>query len=209
MPIKKIPGDRLIEAAKFRIKFKDIFNMRAFYIALHEWFLEYKWSSVDCDGKIEDKDHYETLYLERVGGKGEKEMWWIWRLQKIPSKNSYYKFHLDMDFHPLAILNTEVIREGKKFKAVKGEVEVRLTAYVEFDYTGEWSNHPILKIFNTVFPKRIFRQELYEDHKRELYREVYILQDYMKRWFKLKSFLPYEEITPFYPSQAYPEWKKE
>jgi len=37
---------------------------------------------------------------------------------------------------------------------------------------------------------------------------MYIFQNYMKKWFKLFTFLPYEEITPFHPSLAYPEWKK-
>ena len=142
-------------------------------------------------------------------GAGEKEMWWWWRLQKIPTKNSYYKFHLDIDSHPLYITETEVMRDGKKFKVNKGEVEVKVWAYIEFDYKGEWSRHPILKSFNKIFPKRIFKKELYEDHKLELYREMYILQAYLKKWMKLKSFLPYEEITTFHPSQSYPEWQKE
>lgn len=209
MPAIKIDSDRLVEAVRLRVKFKDIFNLKEFYRAMHEWFLEYEWKSADAEGNIENADHCESLYLERIGAKGDKEMYWYWRLQKVPSDNSYYKYHLDVNSHPLYILPAEVMRDGKKFKAHKGEVEVKIYAYIEFDYKGQWSNHPFLKFFNSIFPRRIFRWEIYEDHKKELYREVYIFQDYIKKWFKLKSFLPYEEITPFYPSAAYPEWKKE
>ena len=207
MPIKKLQNS--IQAAKWRVKYKDIFNLKEFYRALHEWFLEYEWSSVDTDGNIEDKDHWETNYIERIEPDGSKEMYWWWRLQKLPVANSYYKYHLDLDFHPLGVLPAEVMRDGKKFKVNKGEVEVWVYAYIEFDYKGEWSKHPFLKFFNKIFPNRIFRQDLYEDHKLELYREAYTLQAYMKKWFKLKSFLPYEEITPYFPSRAYPKWKKE
>jgi len=208
MPIKKL--DNCINAATFRIKFKDIFDIKEYYNIMHEWMLEHDWSSVDSSGKIEEgKDHWETNYTERIEPDGAKEMYWWWRLQKLPVKNSYYKYHLDLDFHPLAILPTEAMREGKKFKAHKGEIEVWVYAYIEFDYKGEWSKHPILKFFNKIFPNRIFMKDLYEDHKLELYREAYTLQAFMKKWFKLKSFLPYEEITPFYPSYAYPKWKKE
>jgi hypothetical protein len=146
--------------------------------------------------------------LERIEASGVKEMWWWWRLQKLPVKNSYYKYHLDLDFHIIGLTPAEVMRDGQKLKADKGEIEISANAFLEFDVEGKWSNHPFLKTFNELFPKRIFKKELYEDHKLELYREVYTLHAFMKRWFKLKSFLPYEEITPFFPSAAYPKWKK-
>ncbi len=207
MPLKNL--NNAIQAAKLRIKYKDIFNLKELYIHTYEWLLEHGWSSVDASGKIEDNEWWESLYLEKIGGRGEKEIWWWWRLQKLPTNNSYYKYHLDLDAHVINLNPTEVVRDGKKLKAHKGEVEVMVWAYLEFDYKGEWSRHPILKIFNQVFPKRIFKKELYESHKLELYREVYLLQDFLKKWFKLKRFLPYEEVAAFHPSAAYPEWKKE
>lgn len=210
MPIQKI-GPNAIKAAKWRVKFKDIFHLKEFYRAMHEWMTEYGWSSTEADGiKIEeDNDQFETLYMERIGPQGDKEMWWWWRLQKLPTSNSYYKYHFDIDCHIVHMLSAEVMREGKKLKVNKGEIEINVWAYIEFDYKGEWSKHPILRMFNKVFPKRIFKKELYDDHKLELYREIYIFQSYIKKWFKLKSFLPYEEIVPFYPSWAYPEWRRE
>lgn len=209
MPVQNI-GPNAIQAAKFRIKFRDIFNLKEFYRVVHDWLVEYNWSSVDSDGRLESgKDQFETLYLERIGSQGEKEMWWWWRVQKIPTDNSYYKYHMDLDYHILYMYPAEVMRDGKKFKANKGEVEITFWGYLQFDYTGEWSKHPILKLFNRVFPRRIFHRELYEDHKMELYREMYVLQAYIKRWFKIKSFLPYEEITHFHTPEVYPEWKKE
>lgn len=212
MPIQKLQKNS-IQAAFFRIKFKDIFNLKQYYCAMHEWLIENEWSSVGFDPKgipeLEKLDQFETLYLERIGTMGDKEMYWYWRVQKIPSNNSYYKYHIDLDYHPLYIVPAEVVRDGKKLKAHKGEVEIKVWAFIELDYRGEWSKHPVLKFFNKMFPERIFRKDLYTHHKKELYREVYILQAFIKKWMKLKSFLPSEEITPFFKSAAYPEWRKE
>ncbi len=193
-----------INAARFRVKWKDIFNLKDFYRALHEWFLEYEW--LDMEDKI---DHYETLYFEKIGHFGDKELWLRWRPQKKPSNSEYYKYHIDLDFHFLYLVPTEVVREGKKFKkdVYKGEMEVWITALVEPDYKNEWAKHPFLKYFNKLFTERIFRTQLYDEHKRELYREVYILQNYIKQWFKLKRYLPYEEVELFYPSGAYDTYR--
>jgi len=209
MPIQKLHN--AIQAAQFRVKFKDIFHLKQFYIAMREWLKEYGWYGVTYKQKP-DKDYWETLYLERIFPEGFKEMWIYWRLQKIPterSANSYYKYHLDVDYHILYMFPAEVIRDGKKLKVNKGECEIKVYSYVEFDYKGEWSRHPILRFFNKLFPQRIFRKDLYDDHKMELYREVYTMQAFMKKWFKLKSFLPYEEVPAFHPPKTYPSWKQE
>lgn len=194
-----------IQAARFRVKWKDIFNVKEFYRSLHEWFLEYDWHDMESLGDDSPKDHYETLFFEKLGHHGDKELWLRWRPQKKPSSSKYYKYHMDLDFHFLYLVPTEVVREGKKFKkdVYKGEMEVWITALLEPDYKNEWSKHWFLKHFNQLFSQRIFRTQMYDEHKRELYRETYILQNYIKQWFKLKRYLPYEEVEPFYPSGAY------
>jgi len=40
--------------------------------------------------------------------------------------------------------------------------------------------------------------------KKALYRETYELHNFLKQWFKLKRYLPYEEHKNFYPSYAWP-----
>jgi hypothetical protein len=194
-----------IETARFRVKWKDIFNVKEFYRGMHEWGHENDWHDME-----DHLDHYETLYFEKVGLYGDKEIWLRWRWQKQPNENSYYKYHMDLDFHFLYLVPTEVVREGKKFKkdVYKGEVEVWVTALIELDHEGKWSKHPFLRYFNKVLPERIMRKDLYEEHKRELYREAYLLQNFIKKWLKLKRFLPYEEAELFYPSQAYPTYTK-
>ena len=109
------------------------------------------------------------------------------------------------------LLPPAIIEQISKLKKgiYKGEVEIWVSSYIEFDYGGNWSNHPVLKFFNQIFPKRIFRKDLFEIKKRELYREIYLLQNFMKHWFKIKRFLPYEEVAIFHPSMAFPSYVRQ
>lgn len=189
-----------IQAARFRIKWKDIFNVKMFYKAMHFWFEEYEYKDME-----EHIDHYETQYFEKINVFGDKELWLRWRVQK--EINKYFKYHIDLDYHFLYLVPTEVVRDGKKFKkdVYKGEVEVWVTALLEVDWQNKWAKHWFLKRFHKMFRERIFRTQIYDEHKRELYREAYVMQNYMKHWFKMKRYLPYEEIELFtIPSHAYP-----
>jgi hypothetical protein len=190
---------RCIRAARFRVKWKDIFNVKEFYRAMRYWFMENDWKDME-----EGSEHYETLYYERIGLFGDKEMWWRWRPQKI--LNNYFRYHIDLDYHLLYLVPTEVVRDGKKFKKdiYKGEVEIWITAVVETDWQDQWRTHPFLKYFNSLFRERIFRRQIYDEHKRELYREAFILQNFIKQWFKLKRYLPYEEVELFHSPKSYP-----
>ena len=196
-----------VKAAQFRVKFKDIFNMKQLYTDIRYYLLENGWSSVDMEGKLENKDNWETMYLERGLPDGGVERWTFWRTIKEPTK--YFRWHLDVDMHNVALYPTEVMRDGKKLKANKGEFEVKVWAYLEYEASGNWEKNPILKHFKKIFAKSIMKQDIFSDHKLELYREAYNILSYVKRWMKLKRFLPYEEIGLFHPSQSYPTWKKE
>ena len=195
-----------IQAARFRIKWKDIFNVKMFYKAMHFWFEEYGYTDmVDMTVMEEKTDHYETQYFEKINVYGDKELWLRWRPQKVI--NNYFKYHIDLDYHFLYLVPTEVVRDGKKFKkdVYKGEVEVWVTALLELDWQNKWSKHWFLKRFHKLFQNRIFRTQIYDEHKRELYREAYVMQNFMKQWFKMKRYLPYEETELFnIPSHAFP-----
>ncbi len=193
----------MVQACRFRIKWKDIFNVKEFYRAMHEWFDEYGWKDME-DGK----DHYETLYFEKTGVAADKELWNRWRPQKDSGK--LFRYHMDLDFHYLYLVKTEIVHEGKKLNKdiYKGEVEVWITALIEMKFYREWLKHPILKYFPATFYERLMRHDIFDERRRELYREAYILQNYIKQWFKLKKFLPYEDTEPFPPSEAYPSYTK-
>jgi len=107
-------NDQCILVCKYRVKWKDIFDAKQFYTTMYEWLQEYGWES--HEGCAPNKEDFESLYFQKEGGTGDKELWIRWRPYKFPHENSYYKFHLDLDYHYLYLLKTEVMHEGKKFK---------------------------------------------------------------------------------------------
>src|SRR3989344_1221815 len=191
------------ESAPLRVKFKDIFDLKGFYESLREWLLEHDWGDEE-----EKTEHWESYYGERIGQTGAREIWFLWRVMKAPEGANYIRYYMDFDFHCLAIVDTEVIKDGKKIKMNKGEIEMKIWPYMEERYKTELSKHKFIEPFLNLFSKRIYRREALQKQK-QLYQEVYVLQNWIKQWFKLKRYHPYEEYQSFMPSSAYPSHMKE
>lgn len=218
MPAKLIDKNSLVHVVQYmRVKYKDIFDMKAFYEALYEWFKEYEWG--DADDSLDEKgnrlnpnvapsEHWETYYGERVDAKGLREMWIQWRLFKDPKDAPFLRYYLDVDFHCLGLqFGVEVIKEGVKLSVNRGEVELTINSYIEKRYEAEFEKS-LLRHFTELFTKRIYRKEL-KAREKELYQETYALQNFIKQWFKMKRYLPYEEVKNFMPSYAWPSHVKE
>ncbi len=208
MPHKEINKDYLHRVfnqfAPVKLKYKDIFDMKEFYSALFYWLKEYGWQ--DGEGSV-SQERFETLYSEKVTG-DVMEHWIRWRINKQPEGTSRMHYYLDINFHTLALGKAEIIRNGKKIKANKGEVEVVMHAFIEKKYLEELENDNILKHFKNIFSKRVYKKE-FEAREKELYQEVYVLQNFIKQWFKLKRYLPYEEAKSWFPSHSWPSHHKE
>jgi len=188
----------IIYAAKFRFKYKDIFGLKSFYTMLHEWINTHDWHDVD------GKDHYEDFYLEKVEPGDFKEIHIWWRPQK--EGTSFYRYKMLVDFKCLYLKQTEIMYKGKKLKADKGEVEMKVWSFIELDYEKKWREHPILKNFYDIYVKRILWSELLRQ-KLLLYRETYEMQNWMKNFLQMKLFLPILYGEQFHSSEAYPTWK--
>ncbi len=176
-------------AASFRVKYRDIFSMKNLYKFIHEWILDKDWK---------DPKQHETFYGQKTE-KGASEYWIWWDVSKDSSK--YIKYKLRIKFHIIGMASTEIMHEGKKFKAEKGEVEMTFLSWVELS-EGEWKKHWLLKHFPDMYKNRIFHTNL-EDHKRLLYREIYQLQGLVKKYLNMKGFLPELKLEPFHPSYSW------
>ena len=204
MPAVDIPSDLKIEISKFRVKYKDFFDLRKFYEDIHDWLKEKGYTDLE-----DKKDHYEILYLEKIDTAGFKEQWMRWRPQRVPNNSKYYRYWIDFDWHNVGIGKADIVKQGKKLKVNKGEIELSVAVYLELDYQGLFEHSPILKFFRQLFRERIFRIDIYEDRKRELYREVHEMENWIKHWFKLKRHLPYEETELFFEGHSWPTHRQE
>lgn len=200
MPKKEVEG-KLVPIPALKMKYKDIFNLKEFYKALHEWFKEYEWKDMESED-----DRWESYYGERSSPGGAKEIWIWWRLYKKAPETEYLNYYLDLDFHVIGLVPTEVIKGGNKIKTQSGEIELKIRGYVELKYMSKFKESAILSRLEKLFTKRIYKGTT--ERERELYQEVHALYNFVKQWFKLKRYLPYEERATFFPSQAWPSHQK-
>lgn len=185
---------------EFRVWYSDVFLLRGLYIMLHELLLEEGWHGIDTDP---DHTDIETLYSENVYQRGihrgGKEIWFWWRAYKFPESkySGYLRNRLDIDARTAYLQNVEVVHQGKKMLAQRGEIEMFFRARIESDYKEEkWENHWFLKYMQPIYEKRIIHTEI-EKREKELWRDVYRIQAKVKQYFQLRTFVPVPE--PFFP----------
>ncbi len=212
MPPKKIDKKYLVsifpEYSPLKVKFKDVFEFKSFYEELWEWCKEHGWKDWETEG-----ENFERFYGERVTTGGIKEIWIRWRPYKTAEGSpgvkqngkdlAYLTYYLDIDFHILGLGSAEIVKDGKKIKTDKGEIEISIKAFIEKNYEYEFEKHSLLKGVLDVFSSRIYKKKL-EERQRELYREAYVMQTFIKQWFKMKTYLPYAQGENFFPSKAWP-----
>ncbi|MBI2657993.1 hypothetical protein HYX08_04855 [Candidatus Woesearchaeota archaeon] len=191
----------IAEVPQFRVKYNDVFSLRNLYIMLHEFLLEENWKGAENDQGHED---IETLYSENVYQKGihrgGKELWFWWRAHKFfEGKHSGYLINkLDIDAHVVYLQTVEIVHQGKKMNAHKGEIELFFRARIESDYNNQWDKHWLLKYMKPIYEKRILHTEI-EKREKELWRDAYRIQAKVKQYLQLKSFVPVPE--PFFARQ--------
>ncbi len=201
----KVDEKRILEAAKFKLKYKDNFDPNTLLGMIAGWLLEYGWAA---EGETDDdfKETFEILYFEKIDDKGVKEVQQRWRASKIPHASSYFKFHLGIDFRYLALKPVELVKEGKKISTLKGDLEITVEAVIELDPHKHFTEGKFLSFIRGLVKDKVYKKEI-EQHKLELYREAYILQNVIKQWFNFVRANPYEEIKHFHAMGAYPSHK--
>ena len=203
MPKYEVPYLEKIEAAKIKLKYKDVLDFGEFYTALYYWVMQHDWRDEDSG-----EEFFETYYGEKVSQSGSKEIWTRWRLMRNADDGQYFKLYLDIDIHCLGLASIEIVKDGRKIKAQKGEVEITLVGTIHQKFMSEFAKNDILKHFQTVFTRKIYKSNI-DARTKQLYHEVYELQHFIKQWLKLKRYNPYAETRAFYPSQAYPSFGKD
>ncbi|MBT4539283.1 hypothetical protein HOI26_05945 [Candidatus Woesearchaeota archaeon] len=211
MPKRKIEtAERLFsEFQPVSLKYKDIFDFSELYTAFHDWLQEHDWGCADGD-----LDRWETYYLEKIGKGGAKDIKSWWRLKKNPADTEGFTYYLDINFHAIALMKTEIIKNGQKIKSNKGELTITIVPWLDSHYQKDYSDkdnkakNKFLTWMKGVLSGGLLRQ-IKEQRKKELYQEVYQLQNFLKQWFKLKRYLPYEETKNYSPSYAWPSHLRE
>ena len=186
---------------EFRVKYRDVFSLRNLYLMLHEMLLEEGWHGSDGPRANKEGEDVEILYSENVYQKGihrgGKEIWFWWRLQKLPEDkySSYFINKLDIDAHIVYLQNVEIVHQGKKMTAQNAEIEMFFRAKILKDWKGQWANHWLLKYMKPIYENRIVNQEISKREK-ELWRDVYRIHAKVKQYLGLRNYMAVPE--PFF-----------
>ena len=193
MPLYPNPSDKdkNVQTAKFEVEYEEVFHLKELYKRCFEWFM--LWNYTDLEGG----NVPETLYLEVINQAGAQNhhIWWRW--QKVINK--YVKYFIKFDIQTLNSKSVEIMHKGKKAKTNKTDVIFRVEGWVMLDYEDQWKGHWLLKYVDRRFSKRWFRQEK-EAHKKQLWFEVYNLEDSIKQYLELHG--PAERPEPFHPNKG-------
>ncbi len=180
-----------IDVVKFQLKPKDLFSMKYAYFLMREWLVENEYVTRN------DAEFPEKFYLQRESPVAGTELWILWRCQKKPQGSSFFRYDMDLDLHILGLKPTEIVKDGKKFKANTGEIEIILRANLVLDYDRKWRDHWLLKSVFPFFYKRMIHS-LVERKRKALYEETYRFQEALKTYFNLENFLPEPELEEFW-----------
>jgi len=179
------------------IKYEDVFNLKELYKAVRDWLISNDYVTA------KSSENMEKFYLEKLSPSGVKEIWVWWRTARAPHGSKYFKYHMNVDFHVLGLKDIEVMHQGQKIKANKGEVEVMINCFLELEAEFEFRKSFIGMIGGSLLANR-FRKRMYKKqvdaHKPDLKEDMVKLQAFIKEFLELKSFLPKSE--QFYPARG-------
>lgn len=183
-------GRDFAPVATYKVAYKDVFSLNYLYFLLHEWFVDEGWVNRD-----KDEEFPEVYYLQRDHPQSGQEIWVRWRLKKDAGK--LYRNYMDIDIHVMGLKDVEVLLNGQKVRANKGEVEIQVKAIAQTDPDKVWENHPFLKHFKSIILYRILGRN-FSSQKAKLYGDAYDLQTAIKTYLRLQSYGGEPEARMFF-----------
>lgn len=157
---------------KVKIKDKSIFSLEELYKMLYRWFELYQY------------DFQEQEYRDNDMGGGQKHLEIKWRAER--KINDYFKFVIETQFLVLGLEKVEIEKAGVKQATNKGEVEIRITAYILKDYDNKWERAE-WRFFRDLYEKFVIKTRI-EDYEGQLYEETYKYMDEIKAFLNLHRF---------------------
>ena len=199
MPTPKYKSEQIEKVAQFSVKHKDVFDLGTLYEAMHEWVIQMGYASRD------DLSFGETMFLQRVSGEGAREIWFWWRLSKVPDDvankaEPRYMYQLRINAHTLGVKKTEIVKDGQKIGADKGEVEIMIEANIVKDPEEAWKKSRLPLFLQRWLWDRHIADDI-DKHKQFLLREAYQLGDMLKRYFEMHTLTP-EPQGEFFPPKG-------
>ena len=145
------------------IKYKGIFNIKAFYKFLDKFFKDYGY------------DKNEQVNEEKVHKTG-KDI--FLKLEPWRTVSDYAKIFMQVKVSMKNIKDVEIVKDDKKVKMNDGTITIDISCYLKTDIEGRWEQKPIFVFLRTLIDKFVYKfylghmeSELEKDTK-ELYHST-------------------------------------
>ena len=94
----------------------------------------------------------------------------------------------------LGLEKVEIEKEGLKVATNKGEVEMKIKAYLLKDYDAKWERHPMMRLLREFYDKKIVKSRI-QQLEDELYEDAYSLMDNTKAFLYLSLDVFFEKTS--------------
>ncbi len=180
------------------ITYKGVFDMKKLYEFLHDWLYDEGFRSQD--GHCSPND-FERFFWQRTNAQGMTDYSIWWRMKKSPDdyETSWFEYRLNLDFLGIAISKADVMHEGKKLGAYKGEINLFISPKLILDPKGQWMEDSLASRFGGMFRARTYKKEI-KFHKDILEELSFKFQESVKAFFGLTTLTDPGE--PFHPERG-------
>jgi len=161
-----------IPLANSQVVRKSIFNMKSFYVFLHEAMTK----ALGYTFNEDDYAHWKKEYGEDI------EFHWTFEL----NKDSYVKFRIWMECKIRGANKVKVKEGDATVSKHDAEVELNIKSVFIKDVSN-WSKHPFLKHFKDFYERVIYKDTL-EGYQARLWENMFWIQNEVKAWFDLPKF---------------------
>lgn len=146
--------DRVYES---KFKFTGIFDFKQFYNFVYSWLRDYRYQIIE-----------ERTYSEKIKPEGKEiEIQWVAK-RKI---SDYFRFLLKINWLILGMTTVEVQKGDVKVKMNKGQIELKITAYLEKDYEHRWETSQVSKFMRGLYDRYVIRSRI-ENYEEKIMTEV-------------------------------------
>jgi hypothetical protein len=158
-----------------KIRHVGMFDFKETYRVMFEWLLH------------EGYDVFEKEYKEIIGQNGAKEVDVFWDATKKVS--DYFKFWINVRFHPLAMTSVEVDVDGVKQKMNKGDFTIEFKSALLKDTENKWAGNDFLRFLRKNYDKYLIRERT-EKSQIKLIAELESFVEYAKDFLALAARRP-------------------
>jgi len=128
-----------------KIKYSGLFDFKELYNLLYDFLTDAGFFVI------------EESYSEKITAEG-KEIEIKWGC--IKKVTDYFRFRIKIDWRLFRLLDVEIVKEGKKIKMNKGNLEIKFTSILDRDYENKFEISPFHKFLRAVYEKYIIKNRI-------------------------------------------------